>query len=246
MQQVYMPPISKINKIIAVTAATTFLLNLILSKLLNFDLVSLFAYSHGSFLSYKFFSLFTYPLVSDGFFETLFSILMLWMLGSEFENIWGIKRYLKFLATVTFGGVLFYELIVGLFLKAHWMSLPIMGLQGIVGALCITYAVVFPRRIFSIFMIIPIEARFFAPILALILLWQGYSSPRMVAVYMQLGAILGSLLFMYLVLIISQKGRSDSSQALNGLSKLFKTHKKSKAKLSIVKNNDEDPPKYWH
>jgi len=226
--QIYLPRLSFINKIIIITSAVLFILEFFVH-----GLSSIIGLSGAGILSGNIFSLVTYPLLSHSIIEVILNCLMLWLMGSEFEENWGRTRYLKFLGTVVVGGGLIYSLICILFFKTSLVfSYPLSGLSGIVSALCVAYAVIFPTRIFSFMMIIPIQAKYFCLILAAIALFQGLSGPAGVGAWGQIGAIASGFLFMYLV---SRK-------------KVSKPRPKSKAKLSIVKDVKDDndtPPKYW-
>ena len=171
---------------------------------------------------------------------------MLWLMGSEFESNWGTKRYLNFLLSCVLGGGTVYLLACALFFKSTAIfSFHLVGLAGIVSSLCVAYAVIYPERLFSFMMIIPIKAKYFCFILVAISLSQGFSGPSGVGAWGQLGGILSAYLFM---LVISHRNFKSLSQKI---SKLTQTHsrRKGKAKLSIVKDNQddqEDTPKYWH
>jgi membrane associated rhomboid family serine protease len=223
--QIYLPRLSFINKIIILISALLFTLDFFVHGLSSY--VGL---SGTGVLNGNIFSLVTYPLLSHSIFEVILNCLMLWLMGSEFEENWGRSRYLQFLGTVVIGGGLIYFLVNFLFFRTSLVfSYPLSGLSGIVSALCVAYAVIFPTRIFSFMMIIPIQAKYFCLILAAIALFQGLSGPSGVGAWGQIGAIASGFLFMYLV---SRK-------------KVTKTKPKSKAKLSIVKDDNETPPKYW-
>jgi membrane associated rhomboid family serine protease len=167
---------------------------------------------------------------------------MLWLMGSEFEENWGRKRYITFLLTVVIGGALFYLGLGLIFFRNHALyAFPLTGMSGIVASLCVAYAIIYPTRIFSFMMIIPIQAKYFCWILVAIALFQGVSSPMMVAAWGQLGAIISGFLFMA---IISNRNFKQLSQKMGQWTQL-PGRKKSKAKLTIVANDDQKPPKYW-
>jgi membrane associated rhomboid family serine protease len=228
--QIYLPRLTLVNKIIILISSVLFTLDFFVHGLSGY-----LGLSAASLFGGNIFSLVTYPLLSHSLMEVILNCLMLWLMGSEFEENWGRSRYLKFLGSVVIGGGLVYVLISFLFFKSSLVfSYPLSGLSGIVSALCVAYAVIFPTRIFSFLMIIPIQAKYFCLILAAIALFQGFSGPAGAGAWGQLGAIASGFLFMHLV----------SRQ------KVQKTRPKSKAKLTIVqdpvKDNEETPPKYWH
>lgn len=167
---------------------------------------------------------------------------MLWLMGSEFESNWGKKRYIHFLLSVVIGGGLLYLLVCALFFQGSGVfSFPLMGLSGIVSSLCVAYAIIFPDRVFSFMMLIPVKAKYFCMILVAISLFQGLSGPMGVGAWGQLGGVLSAYLFM---LFVSNRNLKQLSKKIGEMTQ-FKSVKKSKAKLSIVKDDQDEPPKYW-
>lgn len=245
-QQIYLPRLTFINKILIILMGGVFILDFLLSKIFPYSLGSFLALSGQHFVNGHVYSLITYPFVSNSIMEVILNGLMLWLMGSEFEENWGRKRYLKFVFTVILGGAFFFLGIVFLFFRlSPGFALPLMGSSGLVGSFCVAYALIYPTRIFSFLMIIPVQAKYFCMILVAILLFQGVSTPLMVGVWGQLGAFLSGLLFM---IVVSNRNFKLLSEKMSSLSEIsFK--RKSKAKLSIVKNEKnegEGSPKYWH
>ena len=223
--QLYLPRLSFINKIIIIISAIFFILDFIIHGLANFIGLSAAGVMHGNI-----FSFITYPFLSHSLIEVILNCLMLWLMGSEFEDNWGKKRYINFLTCVVIGGGLIYFLICSIFFKSSLVfSYPLCGLSGIVSALCVAYAVIYPTRTFSFMMIIPIQAKYFCYILAVIALFQGFSGPSGAGAWGQLGAIASGFIFMYWV----------------SMKRVAKSRPKSKAKLTIVKDDSQNPPKYW-
>lgn len=240
--QIYLPRLSKINKGLIILSAVMFILQVIMQMSGGLNLVGLLGLSAEHFFSGHVYSLITYPFLSSSIIEVILNCLMLWLMGSEFEESWGAKRYLKFLASVVIGGGALFLLVNVLFMKGHpvW-GFPLTGLSGIVSSLCVAYAVIFPDRIFSFMMIIPVKARYFCWILVAISLFQGVSGPTYVGVWGQLGAIASAYLFMVLV---SNRNFQMLSQKVGQMTQL-KRSRKGKAKLTIVKDDNDRPPKYW-
>ena len=75
--------------------------------------------SGGQLTKGHIYELITYPLISSSLLEVILNSLMLWLMGSEFEENWGRARYLQFLATVVIGGGLLYSLISIVFFSSH-------------------------------------------------------------------------------------------------------------------------------
>lgn len=240
--QIYLPKLTLINKSLIIVSAVVFVLDLILTKMTSGSLFSMFGLSADKVFSGHVYTMITYPFFSRSIIEVILNSLMLWLMGSEFEANWGTKRYLSFLLTTVLGGAVLYLGIVALFFQnSAVFSFPLTGFAGIVGALCLAYAVIYPDRIFSFLMIIPVKAKYFCMILVVISLYQGVASPTGVGAWGQLGAIASAYLFMIAISHRNFKTLADK------MSKMTQARpvKKSKAKLSIVKDDNDQPPKYW-
>ena len=240
--QIYLPKLTKINKILIITASVFFILDNILERTVSLSLGSIVGLSANHFLAGHVYSIVTYPFLSRGILEVILNCLMLWLMGSEFEANWGVKRYTNFLMAVVIGGGLLYLGVSFAFFRSSAIyNFPLSGLSGIVSSLCVAYAVIYPDRIFSFMMIIPVKAKYFCMILVAISLYQGLSGPSGVGAWGQLGAIASAYLFMILV---SNRNFKILSQKMGQMTQRSST-KKSKAKLSIVKDDNDRPPKYW-
>jgi len=239
--QIYLPRLTKINKGLIIAVSAMFILEFALGRA-GISLGMILGLSAEQFFSGRVYSLLTYPLLSSSIIEVILNCLMLWLMGSEFEENWGTKRYVKFLLSVVVGGGLLFLGINALFFRGHVVySFPLTGLSGIVSSLCVAYAVIFPDRVFSFMMVIPVKARYFCWILVAISLFQGVSGPTYVGVWGQLGAIASAYLFMILV---SNRNFQMLSQKVGQMTQL-KRSRKGKAKLTIVKDDNDRPPKYW-
>jgi membrane associated rhomboid family serine protease len=231
-----------INKIIIILSSVLFILDLLLQKMSSVSLGHFLGLSAEHFLSGHVYTLLTYPFLSNSIIEVILNCLMVWLMGSEFESNWGTKRYLNFLFSVVAGGGVLFLLVALVFFKGTGVyHFPLIGLSGIVSALCVAYAVIFPDRVFSFMMLIPVKAKYFCMILVVISLSQGLSGPMGVGSWGQLGGILAAYLFM---LVVSNRNFKILSQKLGQMTQL-RSSKKSKAKLRIVKDDNEKPPKYW-
>jgi len=240
--QIYLPKLTLVNKSLIILASSLFILEFILSKFSSIYLGNFLGLSAEHVLHGHIYSLVTYPFLSRSIIEVILNCLMVWLMGSEFESNWGTKRYLNFILSVVIGGGILYLGICFLFFSGSPVyQFPLVGLSGIVSSLCVAYAVIFPDRIFSFMMIIPIKARYFCMILVAISLFQGLSGPMGVGAWGQLGGIVSAYLFMVLV---SNRNFKILSQKIGELTQR-RSVKKSKAHLTIVKDDNERPPKYW-
>ena len=240
--QIYLPKLTLINKILIIISAVLFIADFALSRSAGMSLTAMLGLSADRVFSGHIYSVLTYPFLSHSILEVILNSLMLWSMGSEFEANWGQKRYLSFILTTMIGGAILYLGIVALFLSNSIVySYPLTGFAGIVGALCLAYAVIYPDRIFSFLMVIPVKAKYFCMILVIISLYQGIASPTGVGAWGQLGAIASAYLFM---MVISHRNFKTLSNKMGKMTQV-RAAKKSKAKLSIVKDDNDTPPKYW-
>jgi len=193
--QIYLPKLTPINKLLIIISSAFFILEFALEKMTAFPLGGMLGLSASHFLGGHIYSLITYPFISHSLLEVILNSLMLWLMGSEFETNWGRKRYINFLLSVVIGGGLLYLAISAIFFQGTAIyTYPLVGLAGIVSSLCVAYAVIFPDRIFSFMMVIPVKAKYFSMILVAISLFQGLSGPMGVGAWGQLGGIVAAYL----------------------------------------------------
>lgn len=240
--QIYLPKLTLINKIIISISAAIFIFNFGLTKASDLSLLPFLGLSAERFFSGHIYTIITYPFFSSSIIEVILNSLMLWLMGSEFEENWGAKRYVSFLLVTAIGGALVYLAVCKIFFSASVVySFPLSGLAGIVGSFCLAYAIIYPDRLFSFLMLIPVKAKYFCMILVAISLYQGIASPLGVGSWGQLGAIFAAYVFM---ITISHRNFKSLSEKMGKMTQM-RSVKKSKAKLSIVKDDNDQPPKYW-
>ena len=232
------PPLTKVNKAILITSGAFFLLHSILKAVGALNLVDFVGLS-----GYGLFHGLIYQLVSYSFMEVhlmsyIFSSMVVWFVGSELENMWGSKVYLRFLLLAVVGTGLVYALIgLVFFYGTPFYMTPLHGLAGINFALLIAYAILYPDRQMSLMMLFPVRSRTFCFILVAI---EAY-----MAVFASLSSAWAHLLAMgFSYLIIKFQTKPIIKMVLNSS---FKSAKKGSGKkhLYVVKDDDQNPPKYW-
>ncbi|WP_417334857.1 rhomboid family intramembrane serine protease [Halobacteriovorax marinus] len=238
--QIQIPTLTKVNKIILIVMGVLFLLSSILKATSGAGLVSYLGLSPAMFFSGHIYEIVTYPFIASGVFDVLFNGLLLWFIGSELESQWGVKRYIAFLVTSTIGAGLVYLLVATVFLSDTGLfGYPLYGMHGAGSALCLAYAVLYPDRIFTFMLIFPMRAKYFCMILVGMLLFNGFFTPGKVLAWGHLGAMAFGYGWMHLISSPKWKGIVQRAE------KQRTARPKSKAKLRIVKDEDEKPPKYW-
>lgn len=137
---------------------------------------------------YPYWQLITYQFMHGGFTHLAFNMLALWMFGSELEQIWGSARFVTYyLLSGIGGGILHLVIEPG----------TAVGASGAIMGVLVGFGMMFPDRPVMMFPIfIPIPARIFVLLYALIDLFAGFSSSSDgVAHFAHLGgAIAGFLL----------------------------------------------------
>jgi membrane associated rhomboid family serine protease len=230
------PPLSKINKIILISTAVCFFVAAILKAIGAFSLVGVLGLSGSGLFQGLIYQLITYPFVEVQLMSFLFNSLVIWFIGSELEAQWGGRVYLRFLLLTVIGVGLSFALINLIFFfgtQVYFSSLH--GLSGINFALLIAYSLLYPDRQMAFMMIFPMKARTFCWILAGI---EAY-----LAIFSSLTTSWAHLLAMaFSFLIIHFQNRPLMKKVLQNSWKPRSTGKKH---LSIVKDDDQNPPKYW-
>lgn len=234
MQQYQMPNLTKTNRIVLYILVGSFVLNSILTHILNLPMAYFLGLSSASFFSGFIFQIITYPLANLNLMDVLFSGLLFWFLGSELEGLWGSRKYrLYLILTVLFAG--FCYLIFSTMVKSA-NGYPFSGLGVLSSAMCVSYAVCFPDRIFQFFMLIPIKAKYFCMILAAMSLYQGIFTPAFASSFGNLSAMGFGFIFMAL----------EKQPFFNKLVRPKMVKKStSKANLRIVSDDENKPPRYF-
>jgi membrane associated rhomboid family serine protease len=224
------------NKMILIAAGVCFLLGAVLKAVGAFSLIGLLGLSGSGLMSGLIFQLFTYPFIEVDLMGFIFNSLVVWFIGSELENQWGAKVYLRFLLIIILGVGLIYSLVnILFFFGTHVYSMPLHGLSGMNFAMLAAYALLYPDRQMSLMMIFPMRARTFCWILAGI---EAY-----MALFSNLASSWAHLLAMlFSYLIIKFQTRPLVRKALNAS---FEAKKRSKSHLYVVKDEDQKPPKFW-
>lgn len=229
------PPLSRINKLILIASGVCFLGGAILKAVGAPIFVNYLGLSGTSLFQGHVYQLLTYPLVERELLSFLFNGLIIWFIGSELEGQWGERIYLRFLLLVTVGVGLLYILGCFLFYGTLYSGSDLHGLTGLNLAFLVAYALLYPDRQMSMMMVFPMKARTFCWILVAI---EAY-----MAVFSSLATSWAHLLAMGVSYLIIR------FQSASAFKKVFQPSnpkkKQGKNHLYVVKDDDQDPPKYW-
>ena len=230
------PPLTKINKSILIASGALFLLGTILNAVGGIKLIQWVGLSGSMVSSGMIFQLITYPFIETQLLGFLFNGLVVWFIGSELEKNWGSKIYLRFILICIIGVGLFHSLTSIMLLNGtSAFYAPLYGLSGINMAFLVSYAMLYPDRQMSMMMIFPMKAKTFCWILIGIEIYM--------AVFSNLASAWSHLMAMVLAFcVIKYQGRPLIKSMLQGKSG---GASRKKSHLHVVKDNDQDPPKYW-
>ena len=231
MGQIYTPKLTQTNKILIIFVVLFFIVGSIMEKngqslagMLGLSFHGVFAGNLHQFL--------TWPFVGRGLLEVVFNCLLLWFLGSELEGLWGKRRYLSFVLCTILGAGVIYMGIAGFFFPGSPYSLT--GMAGLIDALLLAYAILFPDRVFHFMLIIPVQAKYFCMIIIGMQLWFGFFSSAAVLAWGQLAAM--ACAFCYMIAV--------SSPSLKMPSLPVWKRKSRSDHLKLIKKDGKDP-KYW-
>src|SRR5262245_10976579 len=140
----------------------------------------------------------TYMFVHAGVFHLLFNMLVLWMIGTELERIWGTRYFLKFYFVTGIGAGALTVLISLLpfgFTAALYHAV-IVGASGAIFGLLLAYALYFPERLIYMYFLFPIKVKYFVAILGAIELYSSLAVQSGVASVTHLGGLLVGYLYL--------------------------------------------------
>lgn len=243
MQQMYVPPLSKVNKVLLLAYVGIFLIGQI-GQMMSVPIGSYLALSNmGGFHPLNLFQLLVHPFVDHQLMSVIFNGLILWFIGSELELKWGRTFYLKFLGVSAYSaGVVFLLLsLVGI----TKIGSALYGLSGANLALLVAYAIIYSERTMIFMFIFPMKAKYFCMLLAAIEVFMAVTARSFNSAWGHIIAM--AVGFGYV------KYHSLKAQGL-GLKNIYDNHKshqarKKRGNLRLVKSEDEkanpEDPKYW-
>ena len=214
----------------------------------------------GFFLSLRSFSFFhrhffwqvlTYPFVSSDVSQLCFNLLMFVFVGSDLEQIWGARSFLKFFFFCTLSVGLIYVL------SGLGGEIPLSGLSGVLYGLFAAYGILLGERTLLFMMIVPIQAKYFALILAGIQLLTALFTPgAWVTGLAHLTGMGMGFLYLWMQMRWRLWSRNRERSLGDQWKKFTKKRVRSSKHLKLVVNrledmdpgdeDSKDSPKTWH
>jgi membrane associated rhomboid family serine protease len=122
-----------------------------------------------------------------------FNMFALWMFGRELEWRWGSWPFLQFYLTCAVGAALAHVAVTAVF---PGLGGPVVGASGAVLGLFAAFGLVFPERTVLAFFVVPVKAKHFVLILAVIELLVAWNPANGIAHFAHLGGMLTAWLYL--------------------------------------------------
>jgi membrane associated rhomboid family serine protease len=114
--------------------------------------------------------LFSYMFLHGGVWHLVFNMLALFMFGCELERYWGSRRFFSYYLFTGIGAGLC------VFLFPSNYNFSTVGASGAIYGLLLAYGLTFPDRVIYLYMILPIQAKYFVIIMGAIAFLSALSS----------------------------------------------------------------------
>lgn len=136
--------------------------------------------------------LMTYSFLHGGIGHLFFNMLGLWMFGSDLENLWGPKRFIKYYAVSVLAAALLQLFVAAMTGSGNYT----MGASGGLFGLLLAFGMIYPNRtIIPLFPPIPMKAKFFVALYGGLELLLGVTGTQSgIAHFAHLGGMIGGYL----------------------------------------------------
>ena len=134
----------------------------------------------------------TYSFLHGGIGHLFFNMLGLWMFGSDLEQLWGPKRFIRYYSVSVLGAALL-QMVVAVMTQSNGYT---VGASGGLFGLLLAYGMTYPNRtIMPLFPPIPMKAKIFVAIYGGVELLLGvFGTHSGIAHFAHLGGMLGGYL----------------------------------------------------
>lgn len=231
--QISMPPISQTNRLIMMVLGIAFLLTSAM-RLAGLPYATFLMLAKETFLGFQ---VLTYVFIEPNIMTIIFNGLLLWFIGGELEQHWGVRYYRQFLAILTISaGLIFlglsYSPLASIYETYYGTSALVLGLL-------VAYGVIFGEKELQFMFFFPLKAKYFCLLIAFIQLYGAFFSMNKISALAHLLTM--GLAFSLLYFKSRQKMKQRASEE-------FKKYQRDNLKKSfkLIKGEDEnDPPRYW-
>ncbi len=178
----------------------------------------------------------TYMFLHGDFWHIGFNMFALWMFGSQIEARWGARNFVIYYFVCGLGGAIVYGIFKLFGMEAFT---PMLGASAAVMGILLAYGMTFPNSIILFMFVIPMKAKYFVILLALIDLW-SIPGGGTVANLAHLGGMLAGFIFLRWTIPSLGGGLGSSAGAAGGLSGAWKRYQ-TKRKMRVVRPEETKP-----
>ncbi|MFH1762150.1 MAG: rhomboid family intramembrane serine protease [bacterium] len=151
-----------------------------------------FALNRHSLVHANIWQFVTYMFLHISPWHLFFNLLVLFIFGRVFENMWGSRNMILFYFITGIGAGLFS---VPLYMFRYFQVNGIIGASGAICGLLYAYARYFPERQILVFFVLPVKMKYFIPGLILISFLSGISGDGNIAHFTHIWGILTAHLY---------------------------------------------------
>ncbi|MCM0606723.1 MAG: rhomboid family intramembrane serine protease [Xanthomonadaceae bacterium] len=189
----------------------------------------------GFLIHFHVWQIFTYSLLHGDVTHLVLNALMLVVIGSELEMVWGTAKFVRYyLASIIFAGFS-YIILQLIFWQPDSLAIPLIGASGGVYGLLVAYGILFSERTLLFMMLFPMKAKVFVWVLAGVEFFTTVFTPGGgLSGIAHLGGMLGGFLFLLLSVFLKQR--------ITGLKRMAKSKGKA-PHLKLVVTNTKTPKK---
>lgn len=220
-------------RILLIVNCVAFLVHLIGDTFLGMHLLDAFALTPYQVVhSLAIWQFFTYMFMHADIFHILFNMLILWMIGSELEGLWGRKFFTLYYFICGISGGLFYFIIQFFTRNPTAGMISMVGSSGAVYGLLVAYGIIYAERTLLFMMIFPMKAKHFVLLLAAVeFISTVFYTRSGIANAAHLGGMVVGFSFLFLTAwwrVVQKKKRTGHRSKLN------------RKHLKLVVNNKND------
>ena len=148
---------------------------------MNLDLYDIFGLHYWTSNKFEIWQIISHMFMHGDFTHLFFNMFAVWMFGTQLENLWGSKRFLKYYLLTGLGAAILH------FMIFHFFEIPnsvyrdllierhtVIGASGCLFGLLVAFGLLFPNtQLFFLLIPFPIKAKYFVIIYGLAELYYG-------------------------------------------------------------------------
>jgi membrane associated rhomboid family serine protease len=184
----------------------------------------------------------TYMFIHAGIGHILFNMLALWMFGTEFERLWGTRRFLRFYFFCGIGAGICVVVANYMFGTVASRSTPTVGSSGAIYGLLLASAILWPDRQILMSFLFPIKMKYFVMIIGAIAFLNSFNTSSPVSDL----AHLGGMLFGYLFLKVPSVKGFDPMRSLSDSYQAWRIARAKKKFQVYMRKQGSDRDRFVH